>query len=93
MNLYDKDIISNFRRVNNIITLLRIIRNIERKIGRTLLENEKASVRQILNNTTQVSRSYRIDPTRKFFIQNLQKYNDNKIIENISNKWIYSHYI
>ena len=88
MNLYDKSITANFRRINNITTIFKIIKTIEEKIGRTLLYNERASVRQMLDNTIQISRSYRRDPIGRFFIQN-----DENIIENISNKWILSYYV
>lgn len=87
-NLYDKDITANFRRVQNIETLLRIIRTIEVKMERQLLENERSSVRQMINNEVNVARSYRRDPTKRFYLQNLQNWNDETIITKIADRWI-----
>ncbi len=87
-DLYDKQITADFRRVNNIQTVYRIIREIEKKISRPLLENERQSVRQMLRNDVDAARNYRYDPTKKFYMGNLQNWNDATIIDKISSRWI-----
>lgn len=87
-DLYDRNITADFRRVNNATTLFRIIKTIEQKINRELFDNERESVRQMLNNVTDPSYNYRYDPTNHFYIGNLQNWSDQEIINRLSSRWI-----
>lgn len=87
-NIYDKDVTSNFRRLLNAKTMLRIINTIENSLRRELRGNERESVRQMIIEEINPSRNYRRDPTNKFYLGNLQKWDDNVIIKKVAERWV-----
>lgn len=87
-DLFDREITADFRRVDNATTIFRIIKTIEQKINRELLENERQSVRAMLNNASNAAYNYRFDPTNKFYMGNLQNWSDQEIITRLSDRWI-----
>jgi hypothetical protein len=86
-----------FNNVNfySITLLVMIILNIENKIGRPLLENEKQSIRDMLVNVISIDRNYRYGPEIEKMNNILHNptINSKYFSEIISNKWIYSYYI
>ena len=87
-DLFDPEITADFRRINNIQTVYRIIRTIERKLNRQLLDNERQSVRQMINNVTNPAYNYRFDPTLKMYMGNLQNWSDNDIVNHMADRWV-----
>lgn len=87
---FDRDITAIFRRIMNPNTLLQIIFQIERRIGRKLRDHERESIKQMSNNDINAAYSYRRDPTNKFYLGNLQHFSTEQIIKKIANRWLNS---
>ena len=87
-DIYDKDITANFRRLLNVKSLQRIINTIENKLRRKLRNHERQSVRQMIREEIDPSYNYRRDPTNRFYLGNLQNWNDKVIIGKVADKWV-----
>lgn len=87
-NIYDKDITANFRRVLNVTTMKRIANTIENNLRRKLRQNEIESIRNMIIEDLNPAQNYRRDPTNKFYLGNLQKWDDKTIIDKIADRWI-----
>jgi len=87
-DIYDKDITANFRRLLNVKSLQRIINVIENSMRRMLRDHERQSVRQMIIEEINPARNYRRDPTNRFYLGNLQKWDDGVIIKKVAERWV-----